>query len=90
MNGKYVWDVAKEVCDFINTHEVLINISSFGENRRVMKNVMKVIKEAHNVERKRRQSTRKKKRDVVTVRIQRTKPLILPVLSLQECSEIDL
>ena len=37
---------------------------------------MNVIKEAHNVERKRRQATRKKKGDDLTTRIQRTKTLI--------------
>ena len=42
--------------DFINTHEDLISITTFGENRVVMKKVMRVIKEAHNVEKKRRQS----------------------------------
>ena len=37
---------------------------------------MNVIREAHNVERKRRQATRKKKGDDLTARIQRTKTLI--------------
>ena len=63
LNGKYVWETARRVCDFINTHEELINIITFAEYRDVMKRVMKVIKEAHNVERKRRQSTRKKARE---------------------------
>ena len=41
-----------------------------------MLKVMKVIKEAHNVERKRRQTSRKKKRDETTARKQRAKTLI--------------
>ena len=36
LNGKYVWDAAKRVCVFINTHEDLIHITSFGEYRVVM------------------------------------------------------
>ena len=52
LNGKYVWETAKRVCDFINTHEDFIHITTFGEYRRVMLKVMKVIKEAYNVERK--------------------------------------
>ena len=31
LNGKYVWETAKRVCDFINSHEYLITITSFGE-----------------------------------------------------------
>ena len=54
LNGKYVWEVAKRVCNFINAHEELIQITSFGEYRMVMNKVMRVIKEAHNTERKRR------------------------------------
>ena len=38
------------MCDFINAHEDIITITTFGEYRDVMKKVMKVIKEAHNVE----------------------------------------
>ena len=41
-----------------------------------MLKVMRVIKEAHNAERKRRQSTRKKNKDQATVRTQRAKALI--------------
>ena len=48
------------MCDFINTHEDLIKISTFGEYRIVMRKVSKVIKEAHNRERKRRQTARNK------------------------------
>ena len=29
LNGKYVWEAAKRVCDFVNTHEDLIAIRSF-------------------------------------------------------------
>ena len=50
MNGKYVWDTAKRVCDYINAHDDHIHITSFGENREVMKKGIRVIKEAHNVE----------------------------------------
>ena len=42
--------------DLINAHESLINITTFGEYRRVMLKVMKVIKEVDNVELKQRQT----------------------------------
>ena len=61
LNGKYVWETAKRVCNFINAHEDFIKITTFGEYRVVMKKVMMVIKEAHNVERKRRYSARVKR-----------------------------
>ena len=48
LNGKYVWETAKKVCGFINTHEDLIHITTFGEYKEVMKKVMRVIKESHN------------------------------------------
>ena len=70
LNGKYVWEVAKRVCNFINAHEDLIAITTFGEYRVVMNKVMRVIKEAHNVEKKRRQSLRKKKVDETIARKQ--------------------
>ena len=76
LNGKYVWETAKRVCDFINRRDDLIRITTFGEYRQVMLNVMRVIKEAHNIERKRRQTTRKKKCDETAVRKQRVKTLI--------------
>ena len=76
LNGKYVWDVAKRVCSFINAHDDLIHITTFGEYREVMLKVMKVIKEAHNVERKRRQTKRKERSDAATARTQRAKALI--------------
>ena len=60
LNGKYVWETAKRVCDFINAHDDIIHITSFGEYRVVMLKVMGVIKEAHNAERKRRRTSRKK------------------------------
>ena len=63
LNGKYVWQTAKRVCDFINTHDDLIKIASLGGYRTVMKKLMKVIREAHNAERKGRQTGRKNKRD---------------------------
>ena len=37
LNGKYVWETAKRVCNFINSRDDLISISSFGEYRVVMK-----------------------------------------------------
>ena len=76
LNGKSVWETAKRVCDFINTHEDLVHITTFGEYRKVMGKVMRVIKEAHNVEKKRRQTARKKKGDEVVKRTQRVKALI--------------
>ena len=62
LNGKFVWETAKRVCDFINAHEDIVHITTLGEYRVVMKKVMKVIKEAHNVERKRRQASKDKKK----------------------------
>ena len=79
LNGKYVWETAKRVCDYINSHEDLIHIASFGEYRDVMKKVMKVIKEAHNVERKRKQSTRKRRSDEAVKRTQKAKSLIAEI-----------
>ena len=29
LNGKYVWDTAKRVCDYINAHEDMIQIATF-------------------------------------------------------------
>ena len=58
LNGKYVWEAAKRVCDFINEHDDIIHIATFGEYKCVMKKVMMVIMEAFNVERKRRQTSR--------------------------------
>ena len=37
LNGKYVWETAKRVCDYINARDGLITITTFGEYRRVMK-----------------------------------------------------
>ena len=39
LNGKYVWETAKRVCDYINTYEDLVHITSFGEYRVVMMKV---------------------------------------------------
>ena len=58
LNGKYVWETAKRVRDFINAHEDIITITTFGEYRVMMRKVMRVIKEAHNTERKRMQTSR--------------------------------
>ena len=79
LNGKYVWKTAKRVCDFINAHEDLINITTFGEYRDVMKKVMRVIKEAHNTEKKRRLTAQKKRSDATKTRTQRTKALITEI-----------
>ena len=76
LNGKYVWETAKRVCDFINAHDDLINITTFGEYRGVMRKVMRVIKEAHNTQRKKRQSGKKKPDEEARKRTQRAKALI--------------
>ena len=76
LNGKYVWETAKRVCNFINAHEELIRITTFGEYRTVMRKVMRVIREAHNAEKKRRQTSQKRKSAEVTKRTQRAKALI--------------
>ena len=60
LNGKYVWETAKKVCDFINAHEELLHITTFGENSDVMRKVMRVMKEANNTQRKRRKVERRK------------------------------
>ena len=62
LNGKYVWETEKRVCDFISSHDELIHITTFGEYRNVIRKVMGVIKEAHNTERKRRWAAKKEKR----------------------------
>ena len=51
-NEKYVGETAKRVCDYINSHEDLVQITTFCEYRCVVNKEMSVIKEAHNVERK--------------------------------------
>ena len=79
LNGKYVWKTAKRVCDFINAHEDLINITTFGEYQNVMKKVMRVIKEAHITEKKRRQTAQKNRSDETNMRTQRTKALITEI-----------
>ena len=61
LNGQYVWETAKRVCDFIASHEELIHITTFGEYRNVIRKVMSVIKEAQNTERKRRWTVKKEK-----------------------------
>ena len=73
LNGKYVWEAAKRVYEFINAHEDLITITTFGEYRKVKKEVIKVIKEAQLVERKRRRTSRKKMNDEAITRKQRAK-----------------
>ena len=79
LNGKYVWKTAKRICDFINTRQDLVHITSFGEYRIVMLRVMRVIKEANNAEQKRRKTSRMKKSEGVKERTQRAKALIAMV-----------
>ena len=43
LNGKYVWETAKRVRDFIKVHEDMIHITSFREYKEVMMKVMRVI-----------------------------------------------
>ena len=73
LNGKFVWETAKRVCNYINAHEDVIRISSFGEYRDVMKKVMRVIKEAYNVEKRRRQGARKKRSEESSKRTRKAK-----------------
>ena len=79
LNGKNVWETAKRVCDFLNAHEELVRITTFCEYRVVMRKMMRVIREAHIVERKRRQSTRKKRKDESKTRMQKAKALIAEI-----------
>ena len=74
LNGKYVRETAKRVCDFLNTHEELIGITTLGEFRNVLLKVMRVIKEAHNREKKRILTSWKKKSDEMTVIKQKPRP----------------
>ena len=76
LNGKYVWETAKKVCNFINAHEDLIHITSFGEYRDVMRKVMRVIKKAHETQRKRRQTGKKKRIDEALKRTQKAKAIV--------------
>ena len=79
LNGKYVWETAKRICNFINAHEDIIQITTFGEYKVAMKNAMSVIKEAHNVERKRRQMAWKNKIEETSKTIQKAKALIVSI-----------
>ena len=83
LNGKLVWVLAKCVCDFINTHEDFIKISTIEERRIVMRKVSKVIKEADNRERKRRQTARKENCDETKTRTQQAKSLIA---NIKQCA----
>ena len=65
--------------DFINANEDIINISSFGEYKVVMNKGLNVIKEAHLVERKRRQTAREEKSEEAVKRTQRAKALIATI-----------
>ena len=42
------------MCDFIYIHEVIIHTTSFEEYRVVMRMAMTVVKEVHDVERKKK------------------------------------
>ena len=64
------------MCDFINAHEELVHITAFGECRDVIRRIMRVIKEAHNTQRKRRLSGKKKRSDETMKRTQRAKALV--------------
>ena len=66
------------MCDFINAHEVIIQIATFGEYKCVMKDVM-VIREAFNVERERRQTSREKRSEDAKTRTQRAKALVAQI-----------
>ena len=79
LNGKYVWEAAKRVCDFINAHDDIIHIETFGEYKCVMKKVMMVIREAFNVEWERRQTSRKKRSEDAKTRTQRAKALVAQI-----------
>ena len=79
LKWKYVRETAKRVCDFINAHEDFIHIMSFGEFEKVMKNVMRVIKESRNVEQKRRKTTRQKRHDETETRTQKAKALVADI-----------
>ena len=79
LNRKYAWEIARRVCDFINTHDDLVQIKTFGEYRVVMRKVMMVIREAHNTEKKRRQASRKEKSEMTRTRIQRAKSLVCEI-----------
>ena len=66
------------MCEYINTHEELIHITTFQEYRDVMRKVMKIIKEEHNLERKRRHIS-KKKSEEAKERTQKAKTLVIRV-----------
>ena len=76
LNGKCVWETAHRVCDFINPHDDIVQITSLGEVTSLMKNVMMVIKEVHNMERKRRQTAKKTTSEEATKGTQRAKALV--------------
>ena len=64
------------MCDYIAVHEDIILISTFVENRVVMRKMTRVIREAHLVERKRRQTSRMKRMDKSKTRTHRAEELI--------------
>ena len=67
------------MCNYKNAHEDIIRISSFGEYRDVMKKVMRAVKEAYNVEKRRRQTARKKRSEESSKRTQKAKSLIVEI-----------
>ena len=64
------------MCDFIPAREDVIQVTTLGECRVVTRKVMMVIKEAHLVERKRRQTSRMKRIDTSMARTQRAEDQI--------------
>ena len=67
------------MCQYINSHSDLIRITSFDEYRVVMRKVTMVIKEAHNIQRKRRQTSRKKMSEEMMATSQKAKTLIVEI-----------
>ena len=67
------------MCDFLNTREELNRIATLAEYGNVKLKVMRIIKEDHNLEKKRRLMSRKKKSDEMAVRKQKAKALIASI-----------
>ena len=61
LNAKYVFETSKRVCDFINARQDFFHSTTLVEYRVVMQKAMKVIREAHNNERKRRQTAKSRR-----------------------------
>ena len=67
------------MCDFINSWEGLIHITTLGEYREVAAKVMRVIKE-WNAEKKRRKASWKQHNDDVKLKTQTAKAGVTTVL----------